>query len=278
MTLRNTLSPYLKPVRHRTHLQYLFCFVLISFLAAFFPATDAFAQTARVTVGTASGLPGTTVNVSVGFTAGATPVSMLQFDLLYSAPLSYSSVATGQAAANAGKSAVGNQIAGGSRIVVFGLNQTGIGSGSVAVVQFNIAGVAPAGPATIAITGLVASDPNANPVQVSGVNGAVTVLPPPDTTPPVISGVSSSNITSNSARITWTTNEASDTQVEYGKTTSYGSSTTLNGSMVTSHSHTLSGLSANTTYHYRVKSKDAAGNLATSPDYTFKTAAAPDTT
>ena len=48
--------------------------------------------------------------------------------------------------------------------------------------------------------------------------------------------------------------------------------------MVTSHSASLSGLAANTLYHYRVKSRDAAGNLATSGDFTFTTAAAPDTT
>jgi hypothetical protein len=34
----------------------------------------------------------------------------------------------------------------------------------------------------------------------------------------------------------------------------------------------LSGLTASTTYHYRVKSRDAAGNLATSNDLTFTTA------
>jgi pectate lyase len=41
--------------------------------------------------------------------------------------------------------------------------------------------------------------------------------------------------------------------------------------MVTSHSASLSGLSAATVYHYRVKSRDAAGNLATSGDFTFTT-------
>ena len=87
-----------------------------------------------------------------------------------------------------------------------------------------------------------------------------------------------SGITHAAVTIGWTTNEASDTQVEYGLTTSYGSSTTLNTSMVTSHSASLSGLAANTLYHYRVKSRDAAGNLATSGDFTFTTAAAPDTT
>jgi hypothetical protein len=61
--------------------------------------------------------------------------------------------------------------------------------------------------------------------------------------------------------------------VEYGTTTAYGSSTTLNTSLVTAHSANLSGLLANTTYHYRVKSRDAAGNLRTSGDFTFTTAA-----
>ena len=90
-----------------------------------------------------------------------------------------------------------------------------------------------------------------------------------DTTPPVISTVASSSITANSATITWTTNEASNSQVEYGLTTSYGNSTTLDVTKVTSHSVSLSGLTAGTTYHYRVKSTDAAGNSAVSSDYWF---------
>jgi chitodextrinase len=96
-----------------------------------------------------------------------------------------------------------------------------------------------------------------------------------DTTPPTISSVTVSSITSSGATITWTTNEASDSQVEYGLTTSYGSQTILNTSMVTLHSQSLTSLSASTIYHYRVKSKDAAGNLATSADYTFTTQVAP---
>ncbi len=102
--------------------------------------------------------------------------------------------------------------------------------------------------------------------------------PPADTAPPVISGVISSSVSSTGATINWATNEVSDSQVEYGKTTSYGSSTALNNAMVTSHSQALSGLSAGTLYHYRVKSKDAAGNLAVSGNYTFTTSAPADTT
>src|SRR5438445_108665 len=99
-----------------------------------------------------------------------------------------------------------------------------------------------------------------------------------DNTPPVISAVSSASVGSSSATISWATDEASDSQVEYGTTTAYGQVSALVSALVTSHSVGLSGLSASTVYHYRVKSRDAAGNLATSADVTFTTAAPPDTT
>lgn len=95
---------------------------------------------------------------------------------------------------------------------------------------------------------------------------------PPDTTPPVISAELASNITASAATITWTTDETSNSVVEYGVTTSYGS-TVSDPTNVTSHSVGLSSLAANTLYHYRVKSTDAAGNTATSLDHSFQTGA-----
>jgi len=95
-----------------------------------------------------------------------------------------------------------------------------------------------------------------------------------DTQPPVISAVAAANITSTSAQITWKTDEAGDSQVQYGLTTGYGSQSPLQATSVTAHSVTLNNLNANTTYHYRVKSKDATGNLAVSSDFTFATSAA----
>lgn len=103
-------------------------------------------------------------------------------------------------------------------------------------------------------------------------------LPPPDTTAPVISSVAAGSITAGEALISWSTNEPSDTQVEYGTTTAYGSSTPILSTLVTAHSRSLSGLLPSTLYHYRVRSRDAAGNLAVSGNLTFTTAAAPDTT
>src|SRR5207249_3138369 len=92
-----------------------------------------------------------------------------------------------------------------------------------------------------------------------------------DITPPVISGVAVTSISGTGATIQWTTNELSDTQVEYGLTATYGSTTTLDSTPRTAHSVSVGGLIDSTTYHYRVRSTDAAGNLSTSADATFTT-------
>ncbi|MCA9739900.1 DUF5060 domain-containing protein, partial [candidate division KSB1 bacterium] len=97
----------------------------------------------------------------------------------------------------------------------------------------------------------------------------------PDLRTPVISMIEVQALTDKSAVIVWRTDEASDSQVEYGLDTTYGQQTALDGSLVTSHSQELTGLAANTTYHYRVLSKDAAGNLALSADQSFTTTALP---
>ncbi|MCP5053462.1 MAG: hypothetical protein GY940_40225, partial [bacterium] len=106
--------------------------------------------------------------------------------------------------------------------------------------------------------------------------GSFKIATTPDTTPPVISNVASGSITASSATITWDTDEAATSTVEYGLTTSYGSSQSVAG-FSTSHSVGLSGLSASTTYHYRVVSEDASANSAASGDFTFTTST-PDTT
>ncbi|NVM23136.1 MAG: fibronectin type III domain-containing protein [Desulfobacterales bacterium] len=99
-----------------------------------------------------------------------------------------------------------------------------------------------------------------------------TILgPTPDTTAPLISDVNVTDIAETTAAITWTTDEPATTQVEYGITSAYGLSSPLSSSLLTSHSVNLSELSSGTTYHYRVKSKDVAGNEAKTGDYVFAT-------
>jgi len=86
-----------------------------------------------------------------------------------------------------------------------------------------------------------------------------------------ISGVKASNITDVSVTISWVTDKPATSQMEYGTTDAYGSTTTLDQKLTTSHSITLTGLKPSTTYHFKVKSKDASGNEATSQDQTFTT-------
>lgn len=93
----------------------------------------------------------------------------------------------------------------------------------------------------------------------------------------IISPITISSIVSNpqttSATISWTTNQAGSTQINYGLTSSYGSSTTETdtSTLVTSHSDTISGLRACTTYHFQAVSTDLNSNEALSTDQTFVT-------
>jgi hypothetical protein len=93
-----------------------------------------------------------------------------------------------------------------------------------------------------------------------------------DTAPPVMTALSASGITSTEATITWTTSEAATSQVEYGTAPAYGATTDTQTTLVTTHEVTLSQLSPETTYHYRVMSQDASGNLVVSADQIFVTA------
>jgi Bacterial Ig domain/Fibronectin type III domain len=130
-------------------------------------------------------------------------------------------------------------------------------------------------------TGAIALLPGSNTLTVSARDAAgntggavltvtVATVSSAGATGPVISK-STISVRSSSVTIGWTTNKPSDTQVAYGLTTSCGSLTPLNSSLVTSHSQVLSGLAPRTWYHLRMRSRDAAGNLTVSGDFKFKT-------
>jgi hypothetical protein len=111
-------------------------------------------------------------------------------------------------------------------------------------------------------------------VQGSPATITVSFVVAPADVAPVIANVAASSITSSGAVITWTTDKASSSQVNYGTTTAYGNSSPVNATLVTSHSVTLSGLLASTLYHYQVQSADSAGTLGGTADSTFTTATA----
>lgn len=118
------------------------------------------------------------------------------------------------------------------------------------------------------------ADPAATPNSATYAGSFTT--DPPDVTSPNISGVQVSNIKSSSAMISWTTDEPADSQVEYG-VGSYSQiiSTTQ---LTTSHSLALVSLMPQTTYQYRVTSRDEAGNPAEQVGTPFTTADSPTTT
>jgi hypothetical protein len=98
-----------------------------------------------------------------------------------------------------------------------------------------------------------------------------------DNTPPmVLNGPKAQDITQSSARITWDTNEPGDCIVEYGEDSGYGLTETKTG-LIIEHEIQLSGLKPDTKYHYRVKTKDALGNIQDGvSDKTFTTEPEPD--
>ncbi len=94
-----------------------------------------------------------------------------------------------------------------------------------------------------------------------------------DITAPIISNISTFNITKTSAKIIWITDEPGDSQVEYWSSPS--ELTPLDETLVTEHLVHLTGLTPATTYYYKVMSRDGAGNLAVSDEYTFTTSGSP---
>src|SRR5580658_2120198 len=108
---------------------------------------------------------------------------------------------------------------------------------------------------------------------ISGCAGLISSAPQSQSAgAPAISGVTPAQIFSTGATISWTTDQPSDSQVDYGTSANYSTSSALNSSMVSAHSVSITSLSPATLYHFRVKSKNAAGLLATSGDFTFTTA------
>lgn len=98
---------------------------------------------------------------------------------------------------------------------------------------------------------------------------------PVDTTAPVISniGIQVGNTTST---ISWTTNELATGKVFYSTVTPVDVNTATSVSdanLVASHSLNITGLSANTLYHFIVVSSDGSSNKTTSSEGTFTTTA-----
>jgi hypothetical protein len=136
-------------------------------------------------------------------------------------------------------------------------------------------------PLVVAWAGVFAGNSGLNPAFTALVDSVVDAAAPgatplPDTTPPAIADASAVNAVADIV-VTWTTDEPATGTVEYGETLGYERTPVSEASARTEHALTLTGLTADTTYHVRVVSADASGNTATSQDIVVRTPATPDT-
>lgn len=101
---------------------------------------------------------------------------------------------------------------------------------------------------------------------------STTPLPPPDTTPPAISDATASP-GAVAATVTWTTDEPATSQVAFGPSPAYENGSVASSNRTLTHRALLRGLTCGTVYHFQIRSRDEAGNDASSPDANFTTGA-----
>jgi hypothetical protein len=134
--------------------------------------------TPTLSVGSASGNTGSSVNLPVTFNAGSAAVTGLQFNLTLPAGLSTGTITPGAIiGVSAANKQVSNNLSGNTwTIMIFGVNQNVIASGTLLTLQVPILTSATAGAKNITISGIVFTDANGQPI-VGGTStgGTVTV-------------------------------------------------------------------------------------------------------
>lgn len=102
------------------------------------------------------------------------------------------------------------------------------------------------------------------------VGGGLLIIDKTDKAAPLVANIQITNIKSDSAAISWTTDEDATSFVEYGQGAAYGK-TFGEWTSAKSHSIVLNNLISETEYHFRALSSDGWGNLGKSEDKIFKT-------
>jgi len=123
--------------------------------------------------GISTGTAGSNVVVPVAFIKSSTAIASAQVDLVIPASFTVVGVTAGPAAIAAGKSVQFGLINGSVRILVFGLNQTPIGTGTVANVTFRSIPAAPKLTYTLPLIGAVGATPEGNDALMLQTSGAV---------------------------------------------------------------------------------------------------------
>jgi hypothetical protein len=171
-------------------------------------------------------------------------------------------------------------------------NPTSISSGQSSTLSWSSTDATSCTGVNFSTGGAVAESVSVSPIQTttyslscSGAGGSasdsatVTVTPPSETTAPVISNISASDLGGKYDdirwKVVWATNERSDSLVRYGTSAGNLSLSVSASALVLAHALEIPNLKRKTTIYYTVTSKDAAGNSATSPVQSFTTGGRP---
>ena len=134
---------------------------------------------------------------------------------------------------------------------------------------------------SVNLSGLSASTPYHYRGQIQGCHGQPRLIldqtfttTTPDTTAPLISGVTVYSIGSSSATINWNTNEPADSRIGYGLNAGYGSQTDSTRARDVALPDSTRISVRRPSIITRSCPKDSSGNPASSPDDVFTTAGA----
>ena len=265
-----------------------FLIALVFAFSLLFLAPSAHASTLYLSPGSASIPQGGVVSVAVGLNTGGESVNGVSAYLAYPADkLEVAWISYGGSFSIAAEGAYGG---GGIRISRGSISGV-VGSVNVATIGFR--GVAQ-GAATVSFIGgsgaprasdssdslnlggsaggtftVVAGVPGG---QTGATTGSAALPAAKDQTAPVISSISATLISTVSATISWTTDEKADSTVEYGLSSGKYFLSIRDQVLTTDHVLKIEGtaLTPGALFHFRVKSKDAAGNEGISSDRTFQ--------
>lgn len=116
--------------------------------------------------------PTTTTTLNLNFIPGPVPIAGVQADIVLPASTTVTAVAIGPAGSAAGKSVSTSVVGGNERVLIFGLNQTAIGAGTVAVAT--LSSTLPKGTYQLPLTNFTATDASGQGVPLCGVSGLLT--------------------------------------------------------------------------------------------------------
>lgn len=130
----------------------------------------------KLSISSGAAIAGNSVDISINLSSGTMGVSAMNFDLNFSSGVSVSTAAAGSSAIAAGKGIQAAMVGSDFRVLIFGLNQATMASGSVAVITLRLDPNLPTGTLPLKLLNVAASDPNGTDiVMAASVPGSISV-------------------------------------------------------------------------------------------------------